>query len=237
MFSRSFFSHLNELRDRTLKSLVAFSICTLIAWNFLDPVIRYLVRPVGRIVFTSPEEAFGARMTLAMTGGFLFALPVIFYHLWKFIALGLTDKEKSYVKVFGPLSLFFFLAGSAFGYFVMLPMSLNFLLSFSSAWMVPMITVDKYISFVGTIIIGSGATFELPLILAFLARIGIATPEFLRQKRRYAYVFILIVAAILTPPDIVSQVILSIPLVLLYEAGIIFAQWAEAKRIPETKVA
>ena len=232
MFPQSFFSHLNELRDRTIKCLVAFTVATLVVWNYLDPVIRYIVRPVGRIVFTSPEEAFGARMTLALIGGFLFSLPVILYHLWKFISLGLTDKEKGYVKVFGPLSLFFFISGSAFGYFVMLPMSMNFLLSFSSAWMVPMITVDKYISFVGTIIIGSGATFELPLILAFLARIGIATPEFLKQKRRYAYVFILIVAAILTPPDVVSQVILSIPLVVLYEVGIIFSQWAQSKRNP-----
>jgi sec-independent protein translocase protein TatC len=95
--------------------------------------------------------------------------------------------------------------------------------------MVPMITVDKYISFVGTMVIASGATFELPLILAFLARIGIATPEFLRQKRRYAYVFILIVAAILTPPDVVSQIVLTIPLVVLYELGIFFSQWAQRK--------
>ena len=92
-----------------------------------------------------------------------------------------------------------------------------------------MITVDKYISFVGTIVIASGATFELPLILAFLAQTGIATTEFLRQKRRYAYVFILIVAAILTPPDVVSQLILSLPLVLLYEMGIVFSLWVKVK--------
>lgn len=230
MLSQSFFSHLNELRDRAIKSLVTFTVATLIIWNFLDPVIRYVVKPVGRIVFTSPEEAFGARMTLAMTGGFLFALPVILYHLWKFIALGLSDNERRYIKIFGPLSLFFFFAGSAFGYFVLLPISLNFLLSFSSTWMVPMITVDKYISYVGTIIIGSGVTFELPLVLGFLARIGIATPEFLRQKRRYAYVIILIVAAILTPPDVVSQMILTIPLVVLYELGIFFSQLAQTKK-------
>jgi sec-independent protein translocase protein TatC len=217
------------LRSRAITSLAAFVVCTLIVWNFLDPVIRYVVRPVGRIVFTSPEEAFGARMTLAMTGGFLFALPVILYQVWKFVALGLTENEKRHVKLFGPLSLIFFLSGAAFGFFVMMPMSLNFLLSFSSTWMVPMITVDKYISFVGTMVIGSGATFELPLILAFLARIGIATPEFLRQKRRYAYVFILIVAAILTPPDVVSQIVLTIPLVVLYELGIFFSQWAQRK--------
>ncbi|MCB9771448.1 MAG: twin-arginine translocase subunit TatC [Candidatus Omnitrophica bacterium] len=226
----SFFSHLHELRDRLIKSLAAFVVCTVVVWNFLDPVIRFVVRPVGRIVFTSPVEAFNGRMTLAMTGGFLFALPVILYHFWKFISLGLTVKEQRYVRIFGPLSLAFFFLGVVFGYFVMLPISITFLLSFSSAWMVPMITVDKYISFVGTIVIASGVTFELPLILAFLARIGIATPEFLRQKRRYAIIMILITAAILTPPDVISQIILSIPLLVLYETGIFFARWAESQR-------
>ena len=226
----SFFSHLHELRDRIIKSLIAFGIATIVAWNFLDPVIRWVVRPLGRLVFTAPAEAFNARMTLAMVGGLFFALPVILYQLWQFIALGLKPQEQRYVKIFGPLSLVFFFLGIIFGYFVMLPISLNFLLSFSSAWMVPMITVDKYISFVGTIVISSGVAFELPLILAFLARLGIATPEFLRQKRRYAIVIILIVAAILTPPDVVSQILLTIPLLILYELGIFFSQWAQNQK-------
>ncbi len=229
-FGISFFSHLHELRQRMIKSLVAFVFATVLVWNYLEPVIRYVVRPVGRIVFTSPAEAFNAHMTLAMLGGFLFSLPVIIFQLWKFISLGLTVKEQGYIKIFGPLSLIFFICGVVFGYFVMLPISLNFLLSFSSSWMVPMITVDKYISFVATILISSGVTFELPLVLAFLARLGIATPEFLRQKRRYAIVIILIVAAVLTPPDVVSQMVLTIPLLVLYEIGILFSQWSFSKR-------
>ncbi len=229
-FLSSFFSHLHELRDRIIKSLAAFVICTMAVWNYLDPVIQFMVKPVGRIVFTSPEEAFGARMTITMVAGFLLSLPVILFQLWKFISSGLNPSERGYVKIFGPLSLIFFFMGVAFGYFVMVPISLRFLMSFSSPWMVPMITVDKYISFVGSIILSSGATFELPLILAFLARIGIATPEFLRQKRRYAIVIILIVAAILTPPDVVSQMILAIPLFALYELGILFTDFAAKSR-------
>lgn len=223
----SFFSHLHELRDRIIKSLIAFGIAVIVVWNFLDPVIRWVVRPLGRLVFTAPAEAFNARMTLAMIGGLVFALPVILYQLWQFIALGLKANEQRYVKIFGPLSLVFFFAGIIFGYFVMLPISLNFLLSFSSSWMVPMITVDKYISFVGTIVIASGVAFELPLILAFLARLGIATPEFLRQKRRYAVIIILIVATILTPADVVSQLVLTIPLLILYELGILLSGWVK----------
>ncbi len=226
----SFFSHLQELRNRLLKAIGAFVLATILVWNFIDPLIGRIVSPVGKIVFTSPAEAFNARMTLSMIGGFLLSLPVILYQIWKFVSLGLTDQEKKYVYVFGPLSLMFFFAGIGFGYFVILPISLKFLMSFSSPWMVPMITVDNYISFVGTIIISSGVTFELPLLLVFLARLGIATPQFLREKRRYAIVIILIVAAILTPPDVVSQIILTIPLLALYELGIVFSHWAVANR-------
>lgn len=226
----SFFTHLEELRNRLLKAFIAFVLATIVAWNFIDPVIGFIVRPVGRIIFTSPAEAFNARMTLSMIAGLLLALPGILYQLWQFISLGLTAEERKYVKLFGPLSLILFLLGISFGYFIMLPISLNFLMSFSSAWMVPMITVDKYISFVGTILVSSGVTFELPLILVFLARIGIATPQFLREKRRYAIVIILIVAAILTPPDVISQIILTVPLLILYEMGIFFSRWAAVKR-------
>lgn len=225
----SFFSHLEEARDRLIKALVAFVCASLLAWNFIDPLLSFIVSPIGHIVFTSPADAFNARVTLAMTGGFVLALPVIFYQLWKFIAAGLTDHEKKYVKVFGPLSFGFFFVGVLFGYGVILPISLKFLMSFSSPWMVPMITVDKYISFVSTIIISSAVTFELPLILAFLAYIGIATPQFLRQKRRHAIVLIFIAAAILTPPDVVSQIVLAVSLLVLYELGILFSCWAQVK--------
>lgn len=232
-YFQSFLTHLHELRERLIQAIAAFLLCSLVVWNFLDPVIRYVVKPVGRIVFTSPEEAFGARMTLTFLGGFLFSLPVILFHLWQFISVALTEQEKRYVRIFGPLSLILFFAGAGFGYFVLLPISMNFLMSFSSPWMVPMITVDKYVSFVGTIVFSSGVTFEMPLLLAFLAKLGIATPEFLRQKRPFAIILILIVAAILTPPDIVSQIILAIPLLILYELGIIFSRFAERK--PEMK--
>ena len=173
---RSFFAHLHELRGRLLKVLAALALCSCVMYAFLDPLLRFLLKPVGRLVFTSPEEAFNARMMLAVMGGFLLSLPYTVFQIWRFVASALTPQEKKYVKIFGPLSLCFFIFGVLFGYFVILPVSFNFLLGFASPWMVPMITVDKYISFVGTIIFASGFTFELPLIIAFLARIGIATP-------------------------------------------------------------
>ena len=220
----SFFDHLNELRIRVIKSFLSFLICSLIFYNFINFFLFLLVKPVGHLIFTSPSEAFTARMNLTFLGGFFLSLPLILYQIWMFVALGLTPEEKKYIKIFGPLSLILFLLGSLFAYFVMIPFSLRFLLSFSSALFVPMITVDEYISFVGSFIFSFGIVFELPLILFFLAKIGIASPEFLRQKRKHAVVLILIVSAVLTPPDVLSQILMALPLIVLYEAGIVVTQ-------------
>ena len=132
----------------------------------------------------------------------------------------LKDNERKYIFLLAPFSLLFFLAGGLFAYFIMIPVSLRFLLSFSSDFIVPMITIKNYISFVGMMILAFGAVFELPMVLVFLTKIGIVTPQFLAEKRRHAIVFILIVSALLTPPDAVTQIIMSVPLVVLYEIGI-----------------
>lgn len=217
----SFFDHLDELRSRVVKALLVYAACVIVVFQKINVLLALVMKPVGQVVFTSPEEAFVAQLNLAFLAGFILALPYILYHGWQFASLGLTEKEKGCIKVYGPASFICFAAGVAFAYFVMIPMSLRFLLNFSSEFFVPMITVDKYISFVGTWIIACGITFELPLVLAFLARIGIATPEFLRQQRRYAILAILILSAIITPPDVMSQLLMAAPLMALYEIGIL----------------
>ena len=222
--SMSFWDHLEELRGRLIKALLAFVVASFIFYSFIDHILATLVKPIGHLVFTSPSDAFMARVTLALWGGFFLALPVIFYQLWQFVAAGLKEREKRYVIIFAPVSIILFLIGAIFAYFVAVPMAMQFLMSFSSELMVPMITVKNYISFVGTLMLGFGVVFELPLILMFLTKIGIATPEFLVQKRRHAIVLILIVSAILTPPDIISQLIMAIPLIVLYELGIIVSK-------------
>ena len=216
----SFFHHLDELRSRVLKALAVYVICVLAIFQRMDVLLDLVMKPVGRVIFTSPEEAFCAQVNLALLAGFVLALPFTLYQIWQFVSLGLKEREKKYIKIFGPFSFICFATGVMFAYFVMIPMSLKFLLNFSSEFFVPMITVDHYISFIGTWILACGIVFELPLVLAFLAKIGIATPEFLRQQRRYAIVAILIVSAIITPPDVMSQLLMSAPLILLYEIGI-----------------
>ena len=225
--SLSLFGHLDELRTRLIICLAAFFVATCLAFYFSDPLLAFIIKPVGYLVFTAPSEAFLARMTLTFLGGFLFSFPIIIYQIWQFVAVGLKDNERKYIVFFAPLSLIFFILGVLFGYFVMIPFALRFLLSFSTNNIVPMITVNNYISFIGTWVVSFGVVFELPLVLMFLAKIGIATPEFLRQYRRHAIIVILIVSAILTPPDVVSQLLMAVPLVILYEIGILMVRYVK----------
>jgi sec-independent protein translocase protein TatC len=217
------FDHIEELRNRFLKVLLCFVLASAFFYRFVDHVLVYMIKPVGKLVFTAPAEAFMATVWLTLLGGFILSLPVTLYHVWAFTTQGLMPHERRFIKIFGPLSFVFFIAGAAFAYYVILPIAFRFLLSFSSEYVVPMITIQKYISFAGSMILAFGCVFEMPLILAFLAKIGIATPEFLRQKRRYAVVIILIVSAFLTPPDVITQLLMAGPVILLYELGIVFA--------------
>ncbi|MBI3602789.1 MAG: twin-arginine translocase subunit TatC [Candidatus Omnitrophica bacterium] len=235
---RAFLTHLDELRRRLIKVLLGLIAATLVCYNFVGKILPWLIkpaclagppageagRPAGHLVFISPTEAFGAYMTLAVVMGFLVSLPWTLYQVWGFVASALRPHEKKFIATFGPLSFLFFLSGVLFAYFVAIPLTYKFLMSFSSQYMQPMITVGHYMGFLANMLIAFGVTFELPLILAFLAKIGIATPEFLRQKRRHAIMIILIMAAIVTPPDVISQILLALPLMLLYEVGIIFAK-------------
>jgi len=219
---QSFLTHLDELRRRLIKIILGFIVATLACYNLVGKILPILIKPAGHLIYTSPVEGFSAYMTLAAVMGFLASLPFTLYQIWKFIGGALRPQEKVFIAVFGPLSFLFFMLGVIFSYFVAIPLTYKFLMSFSSEYMRPMITVSNYMGFLANMLISFGVTFELPLILAFLASIGIASPEFLRQRRRHAIMIILIVSAIVTPPDVVSQVLLALPLIVLYEVGIVF---------------
>ena len=208
-----------------------FIVAVFACFNDADQLLALVIKPAGHLVFTSPGGAFSAVMAMTMVMAFIVTAPFLFYQVWAFTAGALKPQERHFVYVFGPLSFFFFLLGVAFAFFVAIPMAYHFLMGFSSESLVPMITVDNYLGFAGNMVVAFGVTFELPLVLAFLAKIGIATPEFLRQKRRHAIMIILIVAAIATPPDVVSQLLLGIPLIVLYEVGIIFTAVFQKKTL------
>jgi sec-independent protein translocase protein TatC len=235
-----FLEHLEELRWRIFKSLIAMVIFSVISFVYIDQIFFWLVKPYNEalaialeknpglsaqntphLVFLNPTGGFMIYLKLAFSVGLLASLPVIFYHLWKFIAPGLLANERRVA----PLIVFFttlcFLAGGSFCYFVVLKYGLGFLLSFQTPTLVPMISIEEYFGLVATLILVFGLVFEMPVLAYFLTRIGLLTPEFLRQKRRYGIVTIFIVAAIVTPSvDAFTQILLAAPLLVLYEISI-----------------
>ncbi len=222
--------HLDELRGRVLQFLFVYLVCCVLAYHLTAGILPYIIKPVGTVVFNAPGEAFAAYMMLTLLSGFIIALPFFLYQVWAFAWEALTDKERKYIMLFGPLSLVFFLAGGAFAYYVIVPFAIKFLLGFSSEYVVPMISINSYISFVASLVLTFGIVFELPLVLVFLVKIGIATPAFLKHFRRHAVLGILVVSALLTPPDIVSQLLMAVPLMLLYELGVLFSVLAYQKK-------
>jgi len=210
----SFHEHLDELRDRLIKSVLAVIILSGLSYVFIDEIFAFIVKPVGQLVFTSPADAFVARIIITLVIGTVISMPYIFYHIWSFVAAGLKPQEKRYISFFAPYSVIFFLLGVIFSYAIVVPISINFLLGFSTESIVPMITIKNYISFVATLVFAFGLIFELPLVLMFLTKIGIATPEYLSQKRKHAYVLITVLSAFITPPDVVTLCLMSGPLIL-----------------------
>ena len=217
--------HLEELRVRLIKSLIFFVAASCLFFRWSDDALSYLARPLDQLVFTSPTEAFTTKMVTTLLGGLFLSIPYILYHAWQFVYAGLHDIERKYTAVFIPFSIIFFGVGCAFGYVVVLPYVLRFFLSFSTSALTPMITVGKYVSFAAGLVLSFGLIFELPLVVVLLTKIGILTPEFLKQKRRYAIVLIFVVSAVLTPPDFVSQIFMAIPLLVLYEISILLSRF------------
>jgi len=217
--------HLEELRSRVVKSVIFIAVASCLAYSLVDVILASLVKPVGKLVFTAPHEAFVARVKISFFCGIFLSSPFLIYEIWKFVFSGLRPAERKYIIIFGPLSLLFFFLGALFGYFIVIPIGVKFLLNFATDVITPMITIDRYITFVGVFTLCFGAIFELPLVSIFLTKIGLISPEFLSSKRRHAVVIIFILAAILTPPDVITQFLMALPLLVLYEISIIFSKF------------
>lgn len=218
--------HLEELRTGVIKSIIFIIACFALLYNFVGVFLPILIKPVGKLVFIAPQEAFISNIKIAFFGAFFLSSPFWLYQIWKFISEGLNVKEKKYALIFAPLSFVFFFLGISFGYFIIVPIGIKFLLGFATDFVSPMISIQRYISFVGTLTFAFGMVFQLPLIILFLTKIGIVTPQFLSRKRRFAIVLVFITAAILTPPDVITQFFMAVPLLVLYEIGIILSRFA-----------
>jgi len=214
--------HLNELRKRIIYILIAVLITTAISYYFKDDILNFMTKEsnIGKLVFIKPTEAFFVIIKVSLLAGIIGAMPFILFQIWKYVSIALKKNERKYLIYFGPLSYILFFCGAAFAFKAVLPLGIKFLLSFSQYNITPMITLNGYISFLSRMIMAFGLMFELPLVVLFLSKLGIVNPNMLKKGRKYAIVIIFIVAALLTPPDVVSQIMLAIPILILYEISI-----------------
>jgi len=227
--------HLEDLRRALLVSIIAIVIAAFASFYYSDQILAIIQKPLKDVgmglslVYIGVTEGFFVKMKLSLLAGLVIAFPVVAWELWSFIAPALYPQEKRYVYTLFPIILVLFVAGVLFAYFTLLKMVLAFMV-YISGDLKPMITVDKYLSFVLTLTIPFGLVFELPVIVFFLTRIGILQASTLARNRKYALLAIFIVAAVLTPgPDPVSQTMMAVPVYLLYEISIWVAKLARPK--------
>ncbi len=228
-----FLDHLEELRQRLIRCILSIVLFSMGSYFISRQIMQLLLKPYPKdekLIFLAPTEGFIVHIKIAVFAGLILSLPVIFYQLWQFIAPGLYKKERRFIPLIVIFSSLSFLAGGAFCYFIIIPYGLNFLLGFNTDQLEAAIQIKEYLKFVTLLIMVFGIIFELPLLSYFLSRMGIVTPEFMRTKRRYGIVIIFIFAAILTPPDVVTQLFLAGPLIILYEISIWVAKLAQTKR-------
>ncbi len=232
----SFLEHLEELRKRLLISLAAIAVGFFLCWAYADPIFAKLQEPLNRflipgdkLAYTRLTAPFFLYMKVAFFAGLFVASPVILLQLWLFISPGLYRRERRYAVPFIVFATLFFVAGGYFGWRVLLPATCGFFVETGKSFK-QMITVDDYFSFASMIILAAGLVFETPILVFFLARIGIVTPAFLMQKFKYAVLISFIIAAVVTPtPDMVTQTALAVPMIVLYLIGVAIA-WMFGKR-------
>ncbi|MBU1196303.1 MAG: twin-arginine translocase subunit TatC [Proteobacteria bacterium] len=228
-----FTEHLGELRTRLIRSFSAVGICFFVAYFFKEKLFNFLIAPLveamgsqenARIIFTGLPEAFFTYLKVSLLAGIAISTPIIFYEFWMFVSPGLYREEKKYVLPIVILSVLFFSLGASFGYFIVFPYGFQFFLGFSTDTIQAMPSMKEYLSFASKMLLAFGFAFELPLVLTFMARMGIVTVPFLQKNRKYATLLFFIGAAIITPPDVVTQIMMAIPLMVLYELSIIGAK-------------
>ena len=227
----TFTDHLEELRVRLTRSLLAALVGFLCCYGFFEYLFGLLMQSLVQVlpsgstlIFTSLPEGFFTYIKVAFLAGLFLVSPYVFYQIWGFIAPGLYAEEKKYMLLLAILSAFFFIGGALFGYFVVFPFGFQFFIGFATDVIQPMPTLREYFAFSTKLLFAFGLIFELPLFIFFLARMGLVTAEKLRAVRKYFVFTAFIVAAILTPPDVVSQVLMAVPLIFLYELGILVAR-------------
>ncbi len=239
-----FTGHLSEIRKRLTVSVVAILVFFVAAFSFSEDIFRVLTIPMRSdlkfmvaypfvtlvqkagpersLIFLAPAEALWVHLKIALITGIIVAVPILFHQFWKFISPGLVEREKKYALPFIFVSSSLFFAGAMFCFIIVLPFAMKFLLTYKTESLIPMISVEKYIDFCLKFVLAFGVVFVLPLVIVFLTRMGIVTPQTLAKNRKYAVLLAFVAAAILTPtPDAFNQTLMALPIIVLYECGVL----------------
>lgn len=218
--------HLEELRKRLIHAIVAIVIGSCCSYFFIEDIIDYLTLPVGKLYYLQPAEAFFTYIKVAILGGLLLALPFVFYEAWSFILPALTLSERTIFSFLVPFSVILFLLGISFSFFFVLPLGLKFFLGFGNENLSPLISLGKYFDFVLAFILPFGIIFELPLIVIVFAKLGLLKSSFLASKRKIFIFLSFVVGAVVSPtPDIFSQTMIAVPMILLYEISLFIVRF------------
>ena len=238
-----FTAHLEELRNRLIVSFIAVGIGFVISYGFKEKIFEILTKPLisvmgegDKLIFTGLPEAFFTYLKVSLLAGIMLAAPVVIYQFWMFVAPGLYKKERRLLLPAVFLSSIFFVGGALFGYFVVFPLGFKFLMGFASETIRPLPSMKEYLSFSAKLLLAFGAVFELPLVLTIMAKLGLVTADFLKKYRKYAILIFFAGSAILTPPDVVTQVMMALPLMVLYEISIFGAKIFGKKNTDEEEV-
>ena len=221
-----FLEHLEELRWRLIKSFISIIFGSILSFSFIDKILSILLLPTLEttipinIQVLSVQGMFIIKWFISFISGFILAFPVLIYQLWKFISPGLKVNEKKYVFPIVFFSFSSFVIGISFGYFVLIPFSLEFFSSIGMGNVENNYSIQYYFSFLSWLLLGSGVIFQLPVVSLMLSALGLLTPAFMRHYRRHSIVSIFILSSFITPPDPVSMLIMAVPLILLYELSI-----------------
>ena len=231
-------SHFQELRKRLIRSVIAVAIAAALSFIFYEWIFYILILPAQGInlIYIEMTEMIGTIMKVCLASGLVLAMPYLTFQVIMFISPALTRKEKRYVYIILPWITIMFLIGVLFSYFILIPPAINFLITFGSDIAAPQIKIGNYISIITRLMLAIGLVFEMPVVTTFLARIGIVKAKWLADKRRTAIIVAFILAAVITPTfDPINQVLVAVPLVLLYELSIWLAKLVQRKKDEEVE--
>ena len=233
-----FLDHLEELRWRIIKGLLAIIIGSAVSFGFIDQILEILLKPTTATSYRialqvlSVQGMFLIKWFIAFISGFVLAMPVVVYQIWKFVTPGLKINEKRYALPVVLFACISFITGVSFGYLVLIPFSLEFFSGMGAGLVENNFSITYYFSFLTWLLLGAGLVFQLPVLSLFLSAIGVLTPPFMRHYRRHAIVTILILSSFITPPDPVSMLMMAVPLVVLYEISIGVSWMVNHRREP-----